>query len=112
QGQGRGVVEARGGCGTRPREERRLARGGEDGGRGRSAGAAADDADVELGQVAGAEDVVVGLASFHSQQAPFENSPAVARIEFWMNWPSGVSGRGPATSSGLGVDMGWSGRST
>src|SRR5207247_2068478 len=74
-----------------------------------AAGAAPDDAEVEAGEAVVPEDLVFRLAAGHAQSVP--KMRVKAMIVSWTLLAAALIGRGPLTSSGLGVDMGWSGRS-
>src|SRR5207247_2830121 len=110
QGKPRRVVEARERVRARLEYEHVLARRRQRVRGGPAARAAPDDAEVEAREAAVPEDVVVSPVAGHAQSGA--KIPVRAMIVSCTFSASGVIGRGAATSSGLGVDMGWSGRST
>ncbi len=109
QGKPRRVVEARERVRARLQHEHVLARSRQHVRRRPAAGAAPDDAEVEAGEAVVPEDLVFRLAAGHAQSVP--KMRVKAMIVSWTLLAAALIGRGPLTSSGLGVDMGWSGRS-
>jgi len=108
EGKARGVVEARERVRARLEHEHVFVRGRQYVRRRPAAGTAPDDAEVEAREAAVPEHVVFRLAG-HAQSVP--KMRVKAMIVSWTRLASALIGRGPLSSSGFGVDMGWSGRS-